>query len=332
MLRYIYSASLDFLKTADIINTTAARSTKVTSSEHYPWTMKLLLSSLIVTACCSLTRAQSFYMKFGGGYAFPSAATPIGENSSQTYLRETDPETGYYVPAIIQTSDEVNGSFNSGITSALTIGYTFPSNIGLEVSLGYVHGRKYEATSENYDMLDDAILNYSRSTTSHYSRSSYVSPAFTLSLADEKKLRPYLQAGVVIATSKIYSATEGTSNYDGDPENVNREEEYSDGLSFGLRGGVGLELRLRSKLALFAEGGLTSMAYYPKEKTITKYQRGNEDVLATMKTMMRRTHYVKQIHIDSRSNENASDRPGEALRISFNMNNLSAQAGLKFYL
>lgn len=294
--------------------------------------MKLLLPSLILTACCSLAHAQSFYIKFGGGYAFPSATTPIGENSSQTYLKETDPETGYYIPAIIRTKDEVNGSFNSGITSALTLGYIFPSNMGLEVSFGYVHGRKYEATSENYDMLDDAILNYSRLTTTHYSRSSYVSPAFTLTVGDERKLRPYLLAGIVIATSKINSGTESTSNYDGDAENINREEEYSDGLSFGLRGGVALEVRLSSKLAFFAEGGLTSMAYYPKEKTITKYQSGNEDVLATMKMIMRRTHYVKKSQIDSRSNENASDRPGEALRVSFNMNNISAQAGLKFYL
>lgn len=264
--------------------------------------------------------------------AFPSAATSMGENSSQTYLKETDPETGFYVPAIILTKDEVTGSFNSGITSALTFGYTFPSNMGLEVSVGYVHGRKYKSTSENFDKLDDLIVNSSRSTTISYSRSAYVSPVFTLTAGDDRKLRPYLLAGIVIATSKIYSGMDGTSNYDGDPGNVTRKEEYSGGLSFGLRGGAGIELRLQPNLALFAEGGFTSMTYYPKEKTITQYQSGNEDILATMNVNVRKTHYVKQYHTDSRSNENASDRPGKALRIYFNMNNISAQAGLKFYL
>ncbi len=294
--------------------------------------MRLLLSSIILIVCCSSAHAQSFYIKFGAGMAFPSAATPMGENSSQTYLKETDPETGFYVPAIILTKDEVTGSFNSGITSALTFGYTFPSNMGLEVSVGYVHGRKYKSTSENFDKLDDLIVNSSRSTIINYSRSAYVSPVFTLTAGDHRKLRPYLLAGIVIATSKIYSGMDGTSNYDGDPGNVTRKEEYSGGLSFGLRGGAGIELRLQPNLALFAEGGFTSMTYYPKEKTITQYQSGNEDILATMNVNVRKTHYVKQYHTDSRSNENASDRPGKALRVSFNMNNISAQAGLKFYL
>ncbi len=294
--------------------------------------MRLLLPSVILLVCCSLAHAQSFYIKFGAGMAFPSAATPMGENTSQTYLKETDPETGFYVPAIILRNDEVSGSFNSGITSALSFGYTFSSNMGLEISIGYVHGRKYKSTSENFDKLDDALLNYSRSTTTQYSRSAYISPAFTIIVSDEKKLRPYLLAGIVMATSKIYSSLEGTSNYDGDPGNVTRSEEYSGGLTFGLRGGAGIELRIRPKLALYAEGGLTSMAYYPKERIITRYQSGNENVLATMKMNVRKTQYVKQYHSDSRSNENPSDRPGEALRVSFNMNSLLAQAGLKFYL
>lgn len=294
--------------------------------------MRPFLPSIILTVCSSFAHAQTIYIKPGAGFAFPFANSPIGENTSQTYLRETDPETGYYVPAIIQSSSEVNGSFNSGITSSLTLGYTFPSNIGVEVSIGYVHGRKYETTSQNTDMLDDVVLFHSRSTTTTHAGSSYVSPAFTLTVNDGRKLRPYLLAGVVLATSTIDIKTESTSDYSGDPENVSREEKYSGGLAFGLRGGLGLELRLKPKLALFAEGGLTSMAYHPKAREITKYQQDDEDILATMNMNVRKTHYVRSSHTDSRLNTNASDRPGQALRVSFNMSNLSAQAGIKFYL
>lgn len=293
--------------------------------------MKCLTVTLILTGFSCLAHAQSFYLKFGGGYSFPSASTLIGSSSNGIYLKETDPENGFYLPAYIRSGDAVTGSYNSGVTASATFGYQTSSNMGFEVNLGYVFGKKYKAYTEHTDMIDEAVINTSKSVITTYSRNAYVAPAFVLT-AGERNLRPYLSAGVVLAMAQVEVRSNSRSDYDGDNGTSGRTEKYSGGLSFGLRGGAGLELKLNEKLGLFSELSLISMSYYPRERETTRYEEDGENLLATMNEYTRKTKYTKSTQSDTRSDADPASQPSKALRFSFAMSSITAQAGLRMSL
>lgn len=293
--------------------------------------MKSLIVTLILTGLSCLVHAQSFYLKFGGGYSFPLASYPIGSNSTYTYLRETDPETGFYIPASITTHIEVTGSYNSGMASTVAFGYTFSSNMSLEINMGYVHGRKYTVTSDNMDVLDDVVEKASKNSTEYHSRNAYIAPSFVLT-TDERTLRPYVSAGVVLAIVTVNEKNDRRSDYNFDSGTSSREEKYSGGLSVGLRGAAGVDLKLNQKLSLFSEVAFIGMSYYPRERETLKYEVNGENMLISMNEYSRKTKFVKSVHSDTRSNENPGDRPSEDIRFSFGMSSVTASAGLKLFL
>lgn len=293
--------------------------------------MKRFILLLSATTLCSVAQAQSFYLKFGSGYSFPLAADPLGKNHSDVYLRETNPETGYYDPSVQIAEEEVSGSHNAGVTSAITVGYVFPSNIGLEVSMGYVFGRTYTVTSTSKEFLDEEIRYAGETTRSWKAANAFIAPSLSLT-AGEGMLKPYLTAGPVFAFASIDEKYRHQSDFDPDPVPTVRNEKYSGGVSLGLRGTAGLDLRLSETWHLFSELAFIGMSYYPKEKETVKYELDGEDILSTWTVSARKVKYVKRINSDTRSENAPSDQPAKALRENFGMSSVSAMMGLKIFL
>lgn len=297
--------------------------------------MKKPLTSILVLlgSYASIQAQNSFYIKLGGGYAFPSASYIIGTNNSSIYLRETDPETGFYNPAFIDKYEAVKGSYATGATASGTIGYMFSENMGVEINASYLHGKEYTTSKTSQDIIDDEIIRGSKGRTTSEAMIMLASPSFILTTG-ENTLKPYLSAGVVFGFIKVNSTYRYYSTYDVGNQSEERDEKYTGGLSLGLRGALGLDIKLSQRFHVFSEVAFTSLSFYPEEKEITKYIINGEDKLPTLTETGIRTVYVKGYTRDTRDamedNYDPSDKPAKATRFSFGMSNIMASAGLKF--
>lgn len=293
--------------------------------------MKSLIISLLLTGLCQCVNAQSFYLKFGGGYSFPLASSVLGKNEVDIYQRETNPETGFYEPSYQVTEEEVTGSYNSGVVSAAAFGCIFSSNMGVELNIGYVFGQRYKAVSESKEIVDGEVTHAGKSTTSWHAANTFVSPAFILT-GGEGMFKPYLTAGPVFAFATIDEEYRNHSEFDVNPVPTVRDEKYSGGLSFGLRGTAGVDIQLSEALRLFSEIAFVGMSYHPQERETVRYEVDGEDILSTLNVRGRKVKFVKRTEVDTRASSSSPDQPMEALRVNFGMSSLSAMAGVKIML
>ena len=290
---------------------------------------------MVFVTLCSFVNAQTFYVKAGGGYSFSLSPYSMGVNSKDIFWRERDLQTGNFVPAIIKESREVKGSYSAGFNASATVGYNLTDIIGVEIGASYIHGKEYKTSDLAQDITSDAgvitIDNSSLSTSKSAATVILVSPSFRLT-APGGFLQPYLAAGPVLGFAKLENEYEAHSDYDGEQKEV-RHEKYSGGLSIGMRGAVGVDIRLSETLALFSELTFNSINYFPKEKEITKYEVNDVNRLPDLTERERRTVYVKNVATDTRDeNYNDPDEPAKANRVSFAMNSLVANVGIKLTL
>ena len=295
--------------------------------------MKISLLTFGLMAIANLCCSQSFFVKFGGGYSFPPAAYPLGSNYSDVDWMETDPETGNYVPHIIRSQEEVRGAYNTGAVSVVSMGYLFPSNMGVEVNMGYVFGRQYSLSDEHRDFLDGQLLNESISKTTWKSRNPYVAPSFILTTG-ERVLRPYVSVGVVLALPSVTRTYESRSDFEADAGTSIRKEKYSKGLTVGPRGAAGVDFALSEKICVFTEVTFISMNFNPRERETIQYEVNGEDFLPTLSMTQKKTRFVKRADYDSRVHAN-SPEPSNEIREpseSFGMSSVAVHAGLKILL
>lgn len=298
--------------------------------------MRTILSLTLALAIPVLVSAQSsFYIKLGGGYSFPLSSHDLGTSSEETLLRTINPETGAYVPAIIRKDSEVRGSYGTGLNISGAVGYNFTDVVGVEMIANYINGKEHKISSLTQDLLDDGntvtTTNKAFSNMTSASTVMLISPSFRLTVPGDL-FRPYLSAGPLLGFVTIKNEYYTRSDYDNVWEET-MHEKFSGGLSIGMRGTLGVDIRLSDVLALFSEVAFNSISYYPKEKEITQYVVNGENKLPAMSEQDRRTVYVKSISTDSRTldTENAAE-PGKAIRISFPVSNVMANIGMKLTL
>ncbi len=295
--------------------------------------MKALTAALLLTSLSSLVYSQSFYLKLGGGYSFPATSNVIGTDRLVLSILHTDPETGFWIPSSAQAETIVTGSYNSGVVSSFTFGFMFSSIIGVEVNTGYVHGKRYVTIDERREILDEVVLATGKSTMEMSSTNFYVSPSLVLTTNVGRLIKPYALAGVVLASTNIDHSFRRQSDLSTDQfRNERREESYRGGMTVGLRGGAGIDIKIGERWSLFSELALTGMSYYPKKWEQTKNERDGENLLITIPESNRKKTFVRSKHFDSHSTQVGTDQPAQSLRVSFEMSGLAVQAGLKVHL
>jgi len=294
--------------------------------------MKILASLILIFVFYSQVYSQQgFYVKAAAGYAFGIPGQSLDINETQIYLRETDPETGNYVPAIIQRFAEVKGSRGAGFVTSLAAGYKFSEYLGIELTGAYSGGKEYKAIKLDQEVTDGNVIY--EATRSRGFRASYfiLSPALVLT-APSGNFRPYASAGILFNSSNILSEEVFKSIYPDETPLTIVSEEYTGDTSLGLRAALGMEVKLADHLFLFVEIVMNNFNYHPEEKRVTKYMVNNEDRLPILTTRNRVTKYVKDYATDTRiDGYNDPDSPAKQTRIYFHMSNLTVNTGLKVF-
>lgn len=293
--------------------------------------MKKTFVVVLFIASLHNAKSQSLFFKLGAGYAFPLGSEYIGEDHTSIYLKETNPQSGNLVPALISTNKVVKGTYNSGVMASGSFGLLFSDNIGLEVGLAYTHGKKIRTTSLHQDIIDDNVINMSGESTTVDVKNFIITPSVRFTTTEDRLIKPFVTAGPAIGLVNVKSGYQRVSDYDDEQSSV-RHEKYSGGISIGFRSAAGVDLKLSDRLSVYTEMTVVALSYYPGEKEITKYEVDSVDALQTLSERQRKTRYVNNYEQDSRTYEDPNNRPEQALRFSFNMNSIGVTAGLRVSL
>ncbi len=288
---------------------------------------------LLLFFCCAQAMAQNaLSIHVAAGYSFPIPNNNLGENSSFVYSKDTDPETGYYVPSYLNRKSLVKGSYASGFTISLGLGYSLNNYVSFDLTSSYTDGKQFRMIDSEQEIIDGTIENSSLDRFSPKSKVLLIAPALVLTVP-HKTLQPYVSTGVVFGVVQLKNSFVSDSDFKLSIHHTEQNEKFYGGVSMGLRGAIGVNYALRPQLSLFTEVAFTSMNFSPKHKKVTHDITDGTDNLPTLNERQRHTIYVDRMNTDSRVTlENPEDSPSEALRVTFPMSNMLAKAGIKLFL
>jgi len=286
--------------------------------------IKLFLTLVVLTGF-GFAQAQTF--KFSVGYAVPWISQQIGVNSSSTNITTVDSNTGSQSSVSNSTSRNIRGSYGAGLTLGGSFGYRFSQHVSLELGLAYVQGKKFNTVSTYSDTQSDVLKSAGRESETSYSKSVLFTPSLKF-IASERVLTPYMLLGPVVGKIKFSREMDRTLEEDGLQFSEYRYTKYSGGLSLGVRGGIGVNLKVNSKVSLFSEIVFTGMNYYPEQSEISRYTINGEEKLNTLTTHVRKTIYQKKVVFNSNEVDDATNYPGKSVSFPLAMSSITTSAGV----
>lgn len=267
--------------------------------------MKKQLFTVLAFLCLFSPAFGQLYVRVNVGYNLPMNAQVIGHNTKETYV----PDVGYEGSA-----EGVYGSYGSGVAINAAIGGNISGNLGYDVEVGYVLGKKY---STEYDYEYPGYTEQEKLTS--YARSFQFAPALSFT-AGTGNIQPYTRMGPVLAFTKLTGESESYNTYN--DNTVNQTIEASGGISFGFKGALGVTLNADKKIQFFIETNFTSLSYSPKKGEYTQYTVNGTDALESFPDEQRKFKFKDKI--------DEGDSSNTQLKEKFSLGSLGLQAGIKF--
>jgi hypothetical protein len=273
--------------------------------------MKKIILSLCLVAIGGICLAQKVYFKLSGGYGLPVATQDVGTNYFYNYNNQTQESDSKI--------ENVSASYGAGMNFSGGAGFMFSKNLGFDLTVQYLIGKKYEITQrESYTgQGKEESIETRRGRAVFFNPSLLVSPGPKL---------PYARVGVVIGSPKVKS--EESYYYDLDGTNTQETESvYRKGTAFGIQGAIGYNFMISNNIDIFVEANFIGMTYYPKENEVTKYMNDGTDNLADLSERQKRTEFKKEIDLQG---EPSNDEPSQQLKLAMPFSSVGINFGVKF--
>ncbi|QMU30823.1 outer membrane beta-barrel protein [Adhaeribacter radiodurans] len=251
--------------------------------------------------------SQKLYIKAGAGYNFNPGKNIVSTNVT--------------VQGTNTLSENVEGSYGAGVTKAISVGYMFTPNFGIEVGGSHGVSNKYDFfyAENNYQKVREDSKTYARSTTFN------AALVLTTNLAP---IKPYLKAGIVAGKPKMFVDSKLMTN----DHKFEFAYESSGKTTYGFGSGVGFTYPFSSKWMLFTEGTFTSLSFSPDKSEMTKYYQDGINFLGRVPLYNRETVYKNAVAIDTDPYADKQSKPREQLRSYSPFNAIGVQLGLQFNL
>jgi hypothetical protein len=271
-----------------------------------------LQSALIIIATCFGVNvfSQELYINADAGYGFPAAPYLMAENSTSNTI-ETNTTYDY---EIVKGS----GSFGKGVHAGAIIGYMLTENIGAELGIGYLFGGKITST---HDYHGDNNSGTSESTLS--AKMLRFIPALKVTVGNGN-IKPYMRTGLVIGMAGKIKSNYKTTIL----ETIEREGEYTGGISLGFAGALGADFKLNNNIGIFAEIGIITQSWAPKKSEITKLTINGQDRLDDLTTNDREIEYVDSYTFYFENTD--MDSPSQELKTYFPFSSVGGNVGIRF--
>jgi len=263
---------------------------------------RIFISFLIIALLPLFAFGQGMYAKLNVGYYFP-----VGTQTLLTEINQT---------ATSNTSEPIDVSLGAGLDLGLAIGYMFSENIGAELGVSYLIGRKFEA-NENFNL---GIFTRN-SVTKLSGKSININPQVVIT-GGVKSLKPFAKFGLVFGFASINERDQVT-----DRDLYVSEWKYKGGVAIGFSADFGLEYSLSDQLSIAVSFRNVSMAYSPKVGNLEVATFNGVNELDNLETIDKEIEFVDKIDYTV----NIEDfEPDQELREKYPFSGFGLNLGVKF--
>lgn len=226
----------------------------------------MLYGTAVFLAATSLSTAQEFYVRGGGGYSMESGATEFN-NADPNGLTKIQQSTDVTInPDGSQRIKSLNGTLGSGFKANLTFGYMFNPYIGAELGFNYFTGDEKTIGKLMSPLMQSEAKAHLQGL--DLMPAIYLTPAFS-------KLNPYARIGLLIPAdgkleidSQAYAPNAGGEGVD---INVQARTEVVSKFSVGYAGALGVTYPIGKRLHIFGEVEFKNLSIKSKSAEIKEY-------------------------------------------------------------
>jgi hypothetical protein len=272
---------------------------------------EILLTGLLLLFFQVSGFSQRFYVRAGGGYAWPSGPRNMTSDYQANYVLATNTFT--------ETFAHHQGSYGAGLTGSLAVGYRFTDQLWIEGGPMYLAGKRYRGQQHYSGGFTGQVG------TQTYGRMPALAAALVVSPAG-RHWRPFAKAGIIVGQPRIYNRD--TEAFNGDL--VSREWEITGKKAWGFQGGLGLQYTLNPRLALFLEGIFRSLSFTPEKGSVTSFEKNGQDQYNTLVVRQRELEYKDSYTTSSSSPPD--NQPSQTSNDSFPFSSAGLQLGLQLLL
>lgn len=253
---------------------------------------------------------------YGQG-AFITMHTGYGlKTSSQNYFYNyTEGENSY-------TEEQVNVSLGQGLDLGASIGYMFNEHIGTDLGISYLIGSKRTA----HDIYMDPYFGNSTTDYSMYANMLRINPSIVIS-GGSRKLSPYAKFGILFGSGTVKYEINAVE----DNEVLSMKMKMNGGLSVGLTSGIGANLKINDKMALFGEIQAINMSYSPTKGKLTELTEAGVDLLPELTTSEKETEFVDS-HTFNYENPPSDSKPSQELKQKLPFGSVGFNLGIRMNL
>jgi opacity protein-like surface antigen len=262
--------------------------------------MKKLLFSSALLAGSIATSAQDgkgLYFSLNTGYNFSNASGDLGYNVMDVITTTTSDQ--YTTTTTTYTQNEmIKGSLGKGINIGGAVGYMFHKNIGLELGLNYVIGRKYNfnngyGLNEEKKEISASML--------------HIKPTIVLNTPLNTKLSAYAKFGLTIGAGSIITDNEkrdqsnlgnvlipisnGISTQIYSLKKITETKKLHGDMALGFHAALGAAYSIDKNWSAFAEINMVNLSYAPSKATVTAHNVDGKDRVNELATFYKETDF-----------------------------------------
>ena len=268
--------------------------------------MKLILIGVLLLFQMHVSYGQNLYLTASSGY---NLGTNKSNFENYTYNK-------WIAVVYPYDKDRVAYSLGKGVDFNIGIGYTTRYKIGFELAGSYLYGLKTMGSSQ---YIEDDIFKKEI-----YSRFYRISPSVHF-IHELKRISLKMSLGGIVGFGKMYLNQEAI--YKDEPW-VQYENEFSGGIYFGLKAGIGVSYRIGKRLSLFADLNWVNAYYSPSKAQVTKFMSEGKDYTDILEPIERETEYVNSVEAPPYDTK----MPYKKLHERFAASSIGLQVGIQWIL
>jgi len=265
--------------------------------------MKKISCLVVAFSIAAYSASAQLYLSFGLGYSFAQAGqtmydTPIPYNGFPTGINGTRNNTS----STSYTYNIKSASFSSGVQSAISMGYMFSQNVGIQLDAAIgLSNTKYTFNDDNANLGTSASpVAGTISTIQQAKTPVLMMPALVLQTGGDK-VNLYSRFGIALPLNTKIDQEQVISNNAGagQVETDDFQWQIKSSFSLGFTAAAGVRYKLSDRISIWGELSLLSMSLKAKEQDLQSLSQNGQSVALSSYPYPTTIKFSKTATVDS---------------------------------
>ena len=235
---------------------------------HFRTLLKLTFIFSFIIGIQVAALAQGIYTRLGGGYQFGISSN---QSANVTLTRTGNPQSGNLTT--VEEAERVKINYGKGLAASAAAGYMFNELVGAELEISYLKGGDNKNTFRSFSQNSSFGYDSAITETNQYARMILLQPSVVLNGHLSDKIALYAKFGIVISKGFIIV----TTSQNGANDSYTKVK-YKDGWGYGMQAALGVDAKLTSRYAFYAELKMSNLIYSPVNLHVEKFIYNGEDI------------------------------------------------------